>query len=113
MELVYIANEISNDTMGVLNQIRSRYPSIKLISDDKGTNYDSYVNSKDDSTRYFVIVNCISNAPYTESFKDLCALGAAGMLHRAKYVLFYYPETSIESLLHNIYECIEETVPEA
>jgi hypothetical protein len=112
MELIYIANELTEDTLGVFNRIHSQYPSVKIISDDKGTNYDEYVSSNNDNNRYFVLVNCVHKAPATESFKDLCALGAAGMLHHAKYVLFYHSETSMDSFLQNIHDYMYETVPE-
>ena len=58
MKLLYIANEISDDTKGVFERIRSAYPSITFISDDNGTNYDEFVSSNDDNEQYFVIIYC-------------------------------------------------------
>lgn len=109
MKLLYIANEISDDTKGVFERIRSAYPSITFISDDNGTNYDEFVSSNDDNEQYFVIIYCKHENPSTDSFSDICALGAAGMVHHAKYVLFYRPEiTPFERFLGYVDEYINK-----
>lgn len=107
MQLVYIANEVSDDTLGVFKQIRAEYPSVITISDNSNTNYDKYLaERKNKSESLFVIVYLKHEAPLNESFINLCSLGLAGILPSAKYVLFYDPdETPFERFINYIDEC--------